>query len=325
MYLITITNMFKIINKEWNEIEYDTNIECFLTLFERFKKEYPTTDLYYVDYRDELSEDQLQKWIHEWYFDVYEYYELWETYHYLLSEVFSSEEQEWIHENDYYNDFIEYMHEVDESTLEEDLLKKTSQYQCRYYTGIDIYEDSSNLNSELRKLWIKIRDNEKAISNLREWNYYWWELQILFKPDYEDLMEAVYQNDWKQYIEFTDPCVWLCNTSLGSWWYSDFIWTIKLPFDPKNIFVGTQWPWYSLIEVYWDSDLWNSWWAIKQSKRKVKAETNPEVEKYSNWDSDLKKGICHSDDPRWNSHKYEYRNDYPCWWKCTRCWNFVID
>jgi hypothetical protein len=47
-----------------NNINYETNIECFLTLFEKLKKENPTTNLYYVQYDEELSEEQLQTSIH---------------------------------------------------------------------------------------------------------------------------------------------------------------------------------------------------------------------------------------------------------------------
>lgn len=310
---------------ELNNIKYETNIECFLSLFEKFKKENPTTDLYYVDYTDNLSEEQLQKCIHNESVDIYEYWDLWDTINHYINNTFTKDEIDWLEDNDYIRDINDYIYEVDKSTPEEDLLKNTKQYRCRYYTGIHIYEDSNNLNEELRWLWIKIWINKKAINNLREWNYYWWELQILFQPDYQDLMNAIYNDNWKQYIEFTDPCVWLFNTSLGSGWYSDFIWTIKLPFNPKNIFIWTAWPWYSLIEVYWDRLLWDSKWKIKKARNKIKHITNPDVEMYAKLDADLKKWICHSHDERWKSHDYEYDNSWYCGWTCKKCWRFVAD
>ena len=310
---------------ELNNIKYETNIECFLSLFEKFKKENPTTDLYYVDYNDDLSEEQLQSCIHDWCMDIYEHWELWDTIDYYLHETFTNDEIDWLNDNDYIQDINDYIYEVDKSNPEKELLSVTKQYQLRYYTGIHIYEDSDNLNEELRWLWIKIRVNKKAISNLRQWNYYWWELQILFQPDYQGLIDVVYHDDWKQYIEFTDPCIWLCDTSWGSGWYSDFIWTIKLPFNPKNIFVWTAWPWYSLVEVYWDRLLWDSWWDIKKARNKIKHITNPDVEMYAKLDADLKKWICHSHDERWGSHDYQYDNSGYCWWTCVKCWRFVAD
>lgn len=310
---------------ELNNIKYETNIECFLSLFEKFKKENPTTDLYYVDDTDNLSEEQLQSYIHDWCMDIYEHWELWYTIDYYLHETFTTDEIDWLNDNDYMQDIYDYIYEVDKSTPEEDLLAVTKQYQLRYYTGIHIYEDSDNLNEELRSLWLKVWINKKAISNLREWNYYWWELQILFQPNYQDLMNAIYNDDWKQYIEFTDPCVWLCDTSWGSGWYSDFIWTIKLPFNKDNIFVWTAWPWYSLVEVYWDRLLWDSKWKIKKTRNKMKHITNPDVEMYAKLDADLKKWICHSHDERWKSHDYEYDNSWYCWWTCKKCWRFVAD
>lgn len=319
--------MITLDNLKWESISYNTDEECFESLFERFKKEYPTTDLYYVDYRDEISSSSLQEYIHAWVMeDLYDNWDLFETFDYMYKEVFSKEEIDWLIETDYIEQVRQYCYDVDKSNLERDLLKNTREKQCYYYTWLSVSESWRDLNFNLRQLWLKIRNNESWIKELREWNYYWWELQILFKPDWEELFDHIYHNDdWTSYIIFEDPCIWLCDTMQWSGWFADFIWTIKLPFSKENVFICWEWPWYDLCQVYWTNDLWDSKYSFKKARKKLKVEVDPMVEQYSKWDKDLKKWICHSDDPRRNSHKYSYRNDYPCWWTCSRCQKFIID
>ena len=322
--------MITIEDKKWNLIEYKDDKDVFESLLNKFKQEVTSTDLSYVDYRDEFNDKQIQEAIHNWWYfdDIYDSWELFDTYDYYFKEVFTYEELDYINEEWKWirDDMIEYMHNVDKSNPERDLLRNTGTKQLWYYTWLEVYDwNLKDLKDQLKRLWIQVTWNEDSILNLHWWNYYGWELQIFFRPDLEDLFKAIKESNWKQYIEFTDPCIWLTDASWGSWWYSDFIWTIKLPFEPKNIFVEREWPWYSLLEVYGTNEIWDSKWEIIEAKRKLQSETNPEVERYSKWDSDLKKWICHIDDPRFKSHDMEYTMDWLCGWRCKKCWKTILD
>jgi hypothetical protein len=137
----------------------------------------------------------------------------------------------------------------------------------------------------------------------------------------------VYNNETKKYkIVFTDPCIWICDTSWWSGWFAQFDWKIELPFNINNIIVWEQWPWYSLMQVYWINEIGDSWYEIKETRSKKEIQTNPDIERYSKWDKDLKQGICNSDDPRRESHKFEYFNEpMNCRWQCSICWRVIMD
>jgi len=52
----------------------------------------------------------------------------------MIKETFSQEEIDWLNDYEYKQNIIDYCFDINDSNLEEDLLRNTRTHQCYYYT-----------------------------------------------------------------------------------------------------------------------------------------------------------------------------------------------
>ena len=295
-----------------------------MSLLERLKQQVTETHLYYVDQWDHLEAEMFQKVIVHGHYD--ELYEHWEPQvQCIIDEHFTQEEQ--IEEGDILP-LYDYLMEVDQSTPLDDLLRNTRD-KHQLYSDVNFHveeEGIEGVKEMMREFGLKRKDNESAMDELTSWNFYWGTVGILFKPDAQELIEALSdKRDWEYKITFTDPMIAIMDKTQWSWGYARFKWKITLSLNVECIIVDACSFGYAITDVYWNDDLWDSEFIIEKWRANKIVKVDPEISKYAKWDSQLKMGICDADDPRFDSHETEYRNAYPAWWTCKKCGRFFID
>lgn len=310
------------------------------------ENEYPHgVELIYIDYRDSFDEskdnlnraiqanDLSQVWDDEpmdWFGDA-EY----ETIEYILKDKFTSEELEnW--DGDEQQQLHDWLFEHDTSKPAEELLKNTGNKLFFYDTGLEIPEYPSSGDGDkflakhakriAKKLEINYETHAKTLRSLIANACYGGQLVLIFYCQPKDLFSP----DKDNVIRFKDKAhLCIMDRTQGSGDQEDINETIVLPFNRENLWIDSAAGGYSIDSVFGfylpafeqTPDLLT----IKKTRKPAATKLQNEKKIYDAWDADLKKGICHFQDPRFKSHDTEYRNDYPCGNKCKRCGRFFVD
>ena len=312
------------------------------------EKEYPHgVNLIYIDYRDSFDENlealnraiQLNN-IHEawpdepdWFMDAQG-----ESLRYILDENFTTEElEEWGENTD--NKGLEqieaWLYDHDTSTPAEDLLRNTGNKLFFYDTGLEIPEYPSYgggdtfLNKHAKrianKLKIDFEKHKKSLRSIIANACYGGKLVLIFYTKPSDM----FGGDKCNAIKFPKAQLVIMDRDQGSGDSETIDEEVVLPFNRKNLWIDSEAGGYSIDSVfgfYLPAFAQNPSYIKVDKIKKIKtSDLHAETEKYAEWDADLKKGICHFEDPRFNSHKTEYRMDFPMGNKCVRCGRFYID
>lgn len=312
------------------------------------EKEYPRgVELIYIDYRDDLSEslNELNKSIQA--NDIYEGFESdsadwwgdsqYESIDYILKEQFTEEELEnW--GIDGRQDLQDWLTSHDNSNPTKDLLQNTGNKLCFYDTGLEIpeYPQGGTFNSDkflarhakriAKKLKIDYTKHEKTLCSLVANASYGGQLVILFYCRPSDL----FSDDKDNFIRFKGK-VHLCisDRAQGSGDTEDVDDIVALPFNRQNLWIDAAAGGYTIDSVFGfylpAFDYTPELFRIKNSRKPEATKLQEKKKVYDAWDADLKKGICHFNDPRYNSHDTVYRMDFPMGNKCKRCGRFFID
>lgn len=289
----------------------------------------PYVCLYDVSYNDKWSNEQANEFIRgkKEPSEVYD----WDPYYavqYYFSDFFTKKEQEIINEMslDFVQEIENAFFELDKSDPIKELNRNTDDLQYYYYTGKSVGTSEEELSDVLTELGIdlSLEENSEPFNELQGWNFYGGQIQIFFKLSLDKMIEAAYLD--KHDVVFVDPCIGLADIWQGSGGYAEFKGEIRLPYDKLNAYVASEGPGYPLTEVFGDDDIGDC-----KSVSFVPSQDDKEIQvdnwgaQYDKWDALLKEGKCSFDDPRFTSHKTEYRNDYPCGHKCKNCGRFFID
>ncbi len=308
-----------------------------LKLIQKLKDTNPYVDLYYVDYRDELTDpEHIHSYIKEWYIEWIE--DLWDTsesVRYILEEVYTEEEIHYIRTNDDVRFEIEdWIHSQDKSNPTETLAKQTKTW-FRYDLDIEIpdmeYCSSKEYNSLIKKITNRFKKfwyKENHIRNMIGNAPYWWQLYMLWYWDLSDFKN----NQNKKYATITWELICF-NSDNWSWWWTEQHETIKVQWNPDNLILDDLDPgyWYAtdlcwLCPSYYDWDISftdEPKWHIRISQVSIAKE---KIEEQRKFDKIYREWWCSFEDSNMSRHRnVEYRNEYPCGWKCKDCWRFWID
>lgn len=312
------------------------------------EKEHPHgVDLIYIDYNDSFDSDlnalnkaiQLNN-IHEawpdepdWFCDAQG-----ESIRYILEENFTTEElEEWGPNTD--NEGLEqvetWLYDHDTSTPAESLLRNTRSKFFFYDTGLEIPEYPSYgggdtfLNKHgkriANKLKIDFTKHTKSLRSLVANACYGGQLVLVFYTEPSNMFGGEGHNG----IKFPKAQLCIMDRNQGSGDQETIDESVILPFNRKNLWIDSEAGGYSIDSVfgfYLPAFDQNPSFVYLNKLRKVKTTgLQAEAEKYAVWDADLKKGICHFGDPRFNSHKTEYIMDFPMGNKCVHCGRFYVD
>jgi len=320
----------------------ETKIRTLEEIIKDLELEYPKgVDLVYIDYRDEIEDsatinkliqnntyyEEDQAWV--WQADAQ-----YESIDFILKEQLTNDELEHLSEND--RDAINvWFYDHDTSKPEEQLLKNTRNKLFFYDTGLYIDSQEGNTAKETQKtikqiaktLKIDAKTHEKDLYSLINEAYYGGQLTVLF---YDKPFDLIDPDAKENTITFPKLNVCIMDRSQGSGFDVTITEKVSLPFNRKNLWLDDAAGGYSYNSVcgpylpaYECSP--SIHYVKKQPKAKINQDLQDKAKLYAEWDKDLKKGICHFADPRYNSHDTEYRNDYPCGDKCKRCGRFFVD
>ncbi len=321
-----------------------------------------STSLYYVDYRDDLSQqmDVLQQCIHEQSFEALdslvddiidepdwkqEKLDLKAT----IEKKFDIEDAENIVEE--FSDLIEdHFYEVDDSDVTADLLRNTNAQFMFYDTGYEMESESWRWdNKRVAKEVVKILKHlgfksteiakiDRKYGNDSLWTTLWncvqnatygGTLEIYFKAKVHEYFKL---NEDYNCIVFQNPTIGIINHGNGSG-YQDGVrgYTIKVPLNPKNIFIEKT------VSYNWSYDIAgmcsDAYDACKVSFEKSKSKKiidisalNAHIEKEAQLDAIYKAGGCTPGDMKYTRHRDQYYdNNFPCGNHCPHCHTFWID
>lgn len=302
---------------------------------EKYGKHLPkSVELYYVDYRDDLSNNMspVQKAISSGdysYLNETIFEELEAAYQDTLGEnirVIQSEmRKDGIPEDEIEgieDDIRYYLQEHDTSDPVKQLIRNTGDITLFYATGIYLYNEEDK-RKWLSKFGVKGKQVEELIDN----SYDGGELRVYFSSNIAELIEQE-----KKYMVFDGAVnIAIINSNVGSGWYEEVnVDNLKLPFNRKNLIISSleKWGLEDIFGTYID-------WCDKgvdtytdDPEGAIGVEESGSCEKIERdikWEEDARKGICHIEDPDFRHHDMEYENSFPCGWKCKRCGKFVID
>lgn len=310
--------------------------------------------LYYVD-RNESLENRLQEiqtCIQEQSYEaldiIYDYWEpdyefdKKESQTFLLSK-FTNVEVEWIMST-FETEIEEHLHEVDTSTLFDDLARNTPELIFIYDTSYELEEDSwrwdrkriaSEVKKIMRHLGIKVKDCNE---NNNVWKVLWdcvqnatygGKVEIFFSCKFGKLMDIDPSINTIQFENFT---IGIINHDNGSGYQDNTVGvTIELPFVKENVFVEKN------IRYNWTWDIAgvseNAYDATKvtftksKSKRIIEAsKLNEHIKKEAELNKIFKSGSCTTGDMNIKRHRNtHYINEFPCGTRCEDCLTFWID
>lgn len=320
------------------------------------------TSLYYVDYRDDLSNqmDVLQQCIHEqsqdklhementW-FDNPDWRQEKIELQAAIEQKFDIEDAEDIIEE--FSELIEnHFYEVDDSDVTADLLDNTNEQFMFYDTGYEMDSDSWRWdNKRVAKEVVKILKHlgfksseitkiNRKYGNDSLWTTLW---NCVQNAGYGGTLEIYFKDKVHEYFEihkdyncivFQNPTIGIINHGNGSG-YQDEVrgYTIKLPLNPKNIFIekAISYNWsYDIAGMCSDAyDACKVLFEKSKSKRIFKVSAlNAHIEKEAKLDAVYKAGGCTPGDMKYTRHRDQYyNNNYPCGNRCPHCHTFWID
>lgn len=289
--------------------------------------------LYWVDYRDDLSEymDIVQKAISSG-----EYYPLTEKLDEWFMDNVSDKEclldikKKMIEDNipveeieNIEDDLLDWIRDHDVSNPIKDLIRNTGKITVFYSLGRYLSGDEDTIYTDLIKIGVDEKNAQTIASNAFDGG----DLRIYFSAGIDELIEAK-----GKYIVFDGEfSVGVINYHVGSGWYEDVVLKdLKLEFKRENLIVSNEEKW-GLEEIFGQYPNWCESDDVKftddetDGKEVEESEASKYIEQTRKWAEDAKNGKCHPDDPDFGHHIMVYENDYPCGWRCKRCGRFVID
>lgn len=310
------------------------------------EKEYPHgIELIYIDYNDSFDNDKeaLNRIVQE--NDINEAWEegdpswfpdaQYETMDNVLEEHFTQEEIEAWRENNDDDEIRDWFWNNDTSKPAEQLLRNTRSQLWFYDTGLEIPEYPSYGGGQsfltkhakriAKKLKIDYEKHKTDLTSLVANACYGGKLVCIFYTDPSNLLGGEKCNA----IKFPKAHLVIMDRDQGSGDQETIEEEVILPFNRKNLWLDEVAGGYSIDSVFgfylphFEQTPSLHW--VKQTRKTKTTELQAEAEKYLQWDIDLKKGICHFADPRFNSHDTEYRMEFPMGNKCKRCGRFYID
>lgn len=311
-------------------------------------------DLYYVDYRDDLSnhmnliQDCLEK---NGLYPLTECMDEWWDFPEgpYIDEIRNSMSDEFEDADDIVDNNIdeirEWLWEHDTSTPIEDLLKNTrvsffyslgEELDCGWQSDFFVppYQNetyASALSRACHKLGIK-KDSkyyERLMQVVEQSNG--GELRIYWEGDVQKLINHDNDNDFKT-IRFKGQfLIGIINPYEGSGDCDWFDLDLEFPFVRDNIFVS-KCERYGLEEIFgqWmtrDSDEPELLMTKPKTRKQIKiSNTSHLLDLEKEYDATFKAGGCTAGDTDLRRHRdVYYRNDLPCGLKCPHCGQFWID
>lgn len=308
------------------------------TLLKKLEQEAGHVELYYTDYNDSLQDpEHIYQYISEWYVDwIFELRDTRETIDNILSNIFDDKELEFIRNDEETKEAMEqYLYDNDKSDPLKDLTKNTNT-RYRYDLDIEIpdldYMNKSEYNKLIKSLTNKFKRfwyKEKDIRNMIGNSSYGWQLYMLWHWNLNDFEN----NQNKKYIDITGELICF-NSGNGSGWWTEKQNTVTVQRDPEHLILDDLgWGyWYAtdlcgLCPSYYEGDIHfenkvDTYIRITKQKSQAKIDE----EKQNEYDKVYRAWWCSATDRNMSRHRnVEYRNHYPCGWKCKDCWRFWID
>jgi hypothetical protein len=304
--------------------------------------------LYYVDYRDDLSEslDKVQAAIHgdtEELDEIFMDWDTWESVKYVLNELkddlqstFDIEEDEAQDLLDEYEDELrDAIYNRDDSTPLKDLLRNTGSQVFFYDTGMEIGGYTDDLKERLRdckkalKILLKNKEHDKHLEDMCCNASYGGRLVVYFNDDLDDWINL---DEKLNTIHFSgNVTIAIINNGNGSGGDTAIRHSFSLPFDAENLFLDKTVSYSYTYEVCGMSRDWCDGTEVtlltKKSKKKAeKSSINDHIEKEKRLDKVYKDGGCTFLDMKYTRHRNTtYINNFPCGNKCLDCGTFWID
>lgn len=292
----------------------------------------------YWDYRDELSIEQIQKYLkgedHEVECEIFDSIEdyIIEYENELIEKVaieFKGVDEE---NEDEFREFCQDYILVDLNTRE--LIRKTGEQVFFYDTGLYMHgygERDSVYKNDVRrikkKLGITTKGYDETILLMILQASYGGQLVVYFTSSLLDLINE----DKHPSMSFSDMNIAIINTSNGSGDHcfvkGDFI----APFDREKLFLDKAIKYNYTYNVCGLSSDWcdSTYWEysnIKVRKNNTKSTIQLINEYDAKCDNVFKEGKCTFGDMDFKRHRdVFYRNEYPCGHKCPHCGTFWID
>lgn len=333
------------------ETQTETKLRTVEEAIAVLEKEHPHgIDLVYIDYRDSFNEmkDKLNKAIQandlysicedenniEWFSDS-EYATIEE----IMKDTFTDEEIDaWNEKWEDMETVKQWFYDHDTSDPIKDLMKNTGKQFFFYDTGLEIPEYPSYGNGEsfltkhakriANKLKVDYTKHEKTLRSLVANACYGGSLVLVFYAEPDAFFTDRKDKD-ANYIKVPKAHLVIMDRSNGSGDQETIDEIVALPFNRKNLWIDSEAGGYSIDSVFgfylpsFEQTPSLHW--VKKARKVGSTKLQAEAETYAKWDEDLKKGICHFADPRFNSHDTEYIMSFPMGNKCKRCGRFYID
>lgn len=324
-----------------SELSYDST-----KAIAAYKEEWPKgQDMVYIDYRDDLTDKQAQEIIQIGYSEDLENGSwIWESqedsYRQILPEIarLTGFREEDLRNDDSLRDEII---SNDTSNPMKDLLRNTSRKAMFYDLEFDDEGDNVDERSKqiAKVLKISYKKYQKELTELTANAFYGGRLCFYWYGDIEDLLPV--ENPDFKYIRIEDPEICIMDRMNGSGHSVKFQGLrIEADLKRKNIWLDKEAPGYSygydVCGLSMDAmenqvrlgmkTISKKEGYVKLEKSKKETELEKHAKKEKKWDEDLKENICHVDDPRYDSHDFEYFNQPPmCRHECKRCHRIIMD
>lgn len=312
-------------------------------------------DLYYIDYRDDLSAQPkllneciaknnfypISEKLDEWW-DFPEKYYLDEIRKEMINDDMEEEFDE------HYDEIRDWLWEHDESDPVHDLIRNTSTLACYYDLGYDAdgwheaflcnpwrnTSEAQEVANIRRKLGIKKGSKQdKQLESIVANACYGGNLRIYFTLDLENLVNCKEpKDDFKTIIFKGTFAVGIIDTVQGSGDFENIEIDCKFPFKRENIIVSAC-DHYSLEGIFgmysdFTRNLDEPEFSYKNETRKrVRVSTAAaQLALQAEYDRVFKAGGCTCGDTDFKRHRdVYYKNEIPCGWHCPHCGQFWID
>lgn len=311
--------------------------------------------LYYVDYRDDLDEQEelqqkclqdnnlipLYEKVDDWYWEqeTQNCQEELDNIRKKMSE--DGREEEFNAHEDEIRDLLYERNDTDPVT---DLIKNTGTTNMFYSLGVEIdgyHNDwcgSFRGESEAmacykirRALKLKKGQFDDRLKELVDNATYGGELRIYFNAMFNELVNNDEKNDFKTIRFHGDVVVAIADSHNGSGFDITLPLDIALPFNRDNLFVDSQVHYSYASEVcgmchdWCDSTQWEL--GVKPVKKSIKSsKMAAHVQQEAQYAATFKAGCCTAGDMNINRHRdVYYDNNFPCGSHCPHCHTFWVD
>lgn len=311
------------------------------------ENEYPHgVELVYIDYRDELSPEQLQEVLKNGYMSDEDW--IGDSQHESINQIIT--EYEKAHNIDELSDAAseamrDWLYDHDNSNPTKDLLHNTSR-ELFYIETVDEYEKNpeaeAKTNENIVKKYAKTDEQKKEILQAFNESFYSAPVSFYFYANALEMYEVLHGKESdSEYVVVEGAYFSTIDRVQGSNWLGErAVFTIAIPRETftKNVYMdkaeGTGYGWHKIAgpSGYDDATVYGMS-AKELSKKKTPAiviETSTseaqkrEQELAENWQ---KTGKCTLGDMNFTRHvgPQEYENSFPCGTHCRACGTFWVD